>query len=75
MRYKKRKGNNIGAVLSMNKFVDKKDARIRSYSIVDMILDPSKKKEADDYYSSQYQYVEKDDFAKKLFKKNDNCMK
>lgn len=62
----------MGAVLEMCKYVDKKESRISSYSILDMILDTSKKKEADNFYKSKYEYIEKDDFAKKLFGKNTN---
>lgn len=60
----------MGAVLSLQQHIEKKESHIRSYSIIDMILDPSKKKEADKFYNSQYEYIEKDDFAKKLFGTN-----
>jgi len=69
MRYIRKKVKKMGAVLSMSKYIDKKESRINSYSIIDLILDPDKKKEADKYYSKTYEYVEKDDFAKKLFGK------
>lgn len=43
------------------------EAKIRSYDIKDLILDPIKRKEADDYYMSNYEYIEEDDFAKRVF--------
>lgn len=43
--------------------------KIKSYSLLDKILDPMKKKEADEYYKNNYEYIEKDDFAKKIFGK------
>ena len=67
-----RKGAKMSAVLDLAKQSEKRETRAKSYSIVDMILDPAKKKEADDYYNDQHEYVEKDDFAKKLFGKNKN---
>jgi len=59
----------MNTVLSISKQTEAKDLRVKPYSIAEMILDPAKKKEADDHYNQQ-EYIEKDDFAKKLFGKN-----
>lgn len=45
----------MSVVLNMSKFTNKKNARIRSYSIVDMIIDPVKRKETYDYYNDKYE--------------------
>jgi hypothetical protein len=57
----------MNSVAILQKQIDKKDLEVRRYSIIDMILDPSKKKAVDDYYDRNYEYIEKDDFAKKFF--------
>jgi len=57
-------------VIRFQDYSNNKDSQIRAYSIIDMILDPKKRKEAYDYYDRIYEYIEKDDFSKKIFKKD-----
>lgn len=49
----------MNAVIDLQVSREKKNSRVASYSILDMILDPQKKKEYDDYLARSY--VEQDD--------------
>ena len=55
MKFKRKRVDNMGAVLSLKSHVNKKDKKIQSYSIIDLILDPKKRKEYSNYYDSKYQ--------------------
>ena len=57
-------------VISLRNYSNNKDSQIRAYSILDLILDSKKKKQVDDYCNRTYEYIEKDDFSKKIFKKD-----
>ena len=60
---------NMEAISLMEYKENKYSQKIKSYSLLDKILDPQKKKEADSYYKNNYEYIEADDFAKKIFGK------
>lgn len=59
----------MAEVINLKNYVNAKETKIRSYSILDKILDPTKKKEADNYYNKNYEYIEKDNFCEKLLRK------
>ena len=60
----------MGTVVSINRPPLKRDLRIESYSVIDKILDPAKRKAADEYYNHRYRYIGEDDFTKRLSNKN-----
>lgn len=67
IRMMKRDGNQMGIVIDMREFQKNREAKISSYTIKDLISDPGKRKEFDDFYLGCYEYIENDDFAKKIF--------
>lgn len=66
----RKKGNVMAGVISLKNYAVKKEKSIRAYSLLDLILDPQKKSEFDNFYDKNYEYIEKDDFSKKIFKKD-----
>ena len=50
----------MGAVLSMKKFMQKKENKVRSYSTIDMIIDPSKRNETYKYFNDNYKETEEE---------------
>ena len=47
-------------VIRFQDYSDNKDSQIRAYSIIDMILDPKKRKEVYDYYDSKYKDIDEE---------------
>jgi len=57
----------MGKIINIQDYFNKKDTEIMSYSIIDMILDPEKRKEVYDYYDSHYVESEEE---KKIFEES-----
>ena len=49
-----RGGIRMENVIDIQDYSNKKDIKIKSYSIIDMILNPKKRKETYEYYDSKY---------------------
>ncbi len=64
-----RREQNMNAIINLT---TEEEARIRSYTLKDLILDPKKKAEHDNFFKQNYEYIEKDDFAKKMYGKNND---
>jgi hypothetical protein len=47
MCYRRKKGRNMGAVLSLQQHIDKKHIHINRHDLSDIFVDPNKKREAD----------------------------
>lgn len=70
IRVKINGGDNTMNAISLIQYKENRYSnKIKSYSLLDKILDPQKKKESDEYYKNNYEYIESDDFAKKIFRK------
>lgn len=52
----------------MASVVEIKDKTKTSFSILDVMFNRQKKMELDKYCEENYEYIEEDDFAKKVFK-------
>jgi len=48
----------MGKLIDLATIRAQKISNISGYSVVDMILDPSKKKDKDDYYNHHYEYAD-----------------
>lgn len=51
----------MSKIINLKNYSNKKDNRIRSYSIIDIILDPKKKREIDDYCDRTYTSTKEED--------------
>jgi len=59
----------VNSVVDLQSYKELKDAYVASYSILDMISSPQKKKEYDEYLSRTYVENEDDDFFSDFFRK------
>ena len=56
-------------VIMLQNYSNKRDVKIESYSIIDMIFDSEKRKEVYDYYDSMYKDTDEE---KEIFKEMQN---
>jgi hypothetical protein len=55
MKYRRKKGQNMGALLDLQQHIDKKEKQLNSYSVQDMILDSNYREKIYKYYNDDYQ--------------------
>lgn len=61
----------MSTVISLSEYRKSIESRVSSYSLLDLLSDPKKQRESDEYYTKNYKYIESDDFSKKMFTKDD----
>ena len=63
---------NVENVIELKEYKDIKKSEIKSYSILDMIMNPQKRKEVYDYYDKHYKSTKEED---EIFKEWQNRRK
>jgi hypothetical protein len=60
MQYRRKKGDKMGAILSIERHNERKAKQIYPYSITDMIFDRTYRKKTYEHYNNEYQETEEE---------------